>query len=142
MTSLPDTPIHGEILISARASTDPDISICSVRTYLAAEVGAMIMWCDTAVREKNAQAWDKLSAAWKATFHTQNYRWCFGETAYRRTTRLLRGTIYLAGRNSPLPQGTRKGTVASTSMRTPPSGVPCAYISRQTCFKEFHKSLS
>ncbi len=29
--------------------------------------------------------------------------------AYRRTTRLLQGPIYLAGCSSPLPQGTRKG---------------------------------
>ncbi len=31
----------------------------------------MIMWYDPAVREKNAQAWEKLTAAWKVTFHTE-----------------------------------------------------------------------
>ncbi len=47
---------------------DPNTSICSVRSYLAQ---AMIMWYDTAVREKNAQAWERLTAAWKATFHSE-----------------------------------------------------------------------
>jgi hypothetical protein len=46
---------------------DPYTSICSVRPYLAQ---AMIMWYDTAVRERNAQAWDRLNSVWKATFHT------------------------------------------------------------------------
>jgi hypothetical protein len=46
---------------------DPNTSICSVSSYLAQ---AMIMWYHTAVRERNAQAWDRLNSAWKATFHT------------------------------------------------------------------------
>ena len=47
---------------------NPYTSISSVRSYLAQ---AMIMWYDPAVRERNAQAWEKLTAAWKATFHTE-----------------------------------------------------------------------
>ena len=48
--------------------TDPCTRICSVRSYLAQ---AMLMWYDTTIREKNTQAWDRLQAAWKATFHTE-----------------------------------------------------------------------
>ena len=72
----------------------------------------------------------------------RTYRWCFRDMAYRRTTRLLRGPIYLAELNSPLPQGKRKGTVASTSKRTPPGGVPGASSSRQTCFTDFNSCRS
>ncbi len=39
---------------------DSNTSICCVRSYL---VQAMIMWYDTSVRERNAQAWDRLNAA-------------------------------------------------------------------------------
>jgi hypothetical protein len=48
--------------------TDHNTSISSVRSYLAQ---AMIMWYDTSVRDKNAQAWDRLLASWKATFHSE-----------------------------------------------------------------------
>ena len=60
--------------------------------------------------------------------------------ACRRTTRLLRGPICLAGLYSPPPQGTRKGTPASTSKRSPPCGVPGASSGRQTCFTDYRKS--
>jgi hypothetical protein len=48
--------------------TDHNTSISSVRSYLAQ---AIIMWYDTSVRDKNAQAWDRLLASWKATFHSE-----------------------------------------------------------------------
>ena len=46
--------------------TDPMLSICSVRSYLAV---AMILWYDPALSEKHERAWDGLNAVWKATFH-------------------------------------------------------------------------
>ena len=46
--------------------TDPMLSICSVRPYFAV---AIILWYNTALREKHARTWDSLTAAWKATFH-------------------------------------------------------------------------
>ena len=48
--------------------TDPMRSICSVRSYLAV---AMLLWYDPALRAKHTRAWDSLTAAWKATFHTE-----------------------------------------------------------------------
>ncbi len=48
--------------------TDPMLSVCSVWCYLA---GAMILWYDPALHAKHSRAWDSLTAAWKATFHTK-----------------------------------------------------------------------
>ena len=48
--------------------TDPMQSICSVRSYMAV---AMILWYDLHLRAKHSRAWNSLTAAWKATFHTE-----------------------------------------------------------------------
>ena len=48
--------------------TDPMQSICSVRSYMAV---AMILWYDLDLRAKHSRAWESLTAAWKATFHTE-----------------------------------------------------------------------
>ena len=47
--------------------TDPNTSICSVRSYLAV---AMILWYDTEIRAAHSKVWDTLQYSWHATFHT------------------------------------------------------------------------
>ena len=48
--------------------TDPNTSICSVRSYLAV---AMILWYDTEIRAAHSKVWDALQYSWHATFHTE-----------------------------------------------------------------------
>ena len=46
---------------------DPNISICSVRSYMAL---AMILWYDSDLRGAQRRLWDELNLAWSSTFHS------------------------------------------------------------------------
>ena len=114
--------------------TDPNTSICSVRSYLAQ---AMIMWYDTAVREKNAQAWERLTAAWKATFHSELTagaldKWptdgphCFSEAQSAWLTATLR---YLKGQGRAPSRRRTSAPPREASPAPPPNAKPASRTS-------------
>jgi hypothetical protein len=71
------------------------------------------MCYETSVREKNAQAWYRLEASWKATFHSELTAGALEKWPTDGPHGFSKAQSTLAGSNSPLPQGTGKG-IAST----------------------------
>jgi hypothetical protein len=137
--SLPGTLVHSEILISTRAPS-PLTPIPAGRTYL---TQTMILRYDTDVREKNEQAWEKLKAAWKATFHTELTagplkKWPtdgphgFSE---EQSTWLAATLHYLKGQGKA--PARRRG-----SAPPPRRSGGLLRPGRQTCYKDFQKSRS
>ncbi len=134
MTSLPGTRAFGDLQFDkSPVPADPYTSICSVRSYLAQ---AMIMWYDTSVREKNAQAWDRLNASWKATFHFELTavaleKWpTDGPHGFSEAqSAWLKGTLhYLKGQG----KATRRRTSAAPR-QSPPTAKPDSRISTRGC---------
>ena len=92
--------------------TDPNTSICSVRSYLAV---AMILWYDTEIRAAHSKVWDTLQYSWHdgmaavlmARYLSHGPQRCwFRKMANYGSTRIQRAGMYLVDRDTPVPEET------------------------------------